>query len=38
MSDLITDTHGYVARDDTRKEIVVAFRGSIQLQDFITGP
>lgn len=28
MFDLISDTHGYVARDDTRKEIVVAFRGT----------
>jgi hypothetical protein len=28
MFDLLTDSHGYVARDDTRKEIVVAFRGS----------
>ncbi|KAL5510976.1 hypothetical protein ACEPAG_3695 [Sanghuangporus baumii] len=31
-----TNTQGYIARDDTRKEIIVAFRGSIQLQDFVT--
>lgn len=24
-------------RDDSRKEIVVSFRGSFQLQDFVTG-
>ncbi|KAH7906821.1 Alpha/Beta hydrolase protein [Hygrophoropsis aurantiaca] len=28
FTDLISSTHGYIARDDTRKEIVVAFRGS----------
>ncbi|KZW01242.1 alpha/beta-hydrolase, partial [Exidia glandulosa HHB12029] len=27
LFDLITDTHGYIARDDKRQEIVVAFRG-----------
>ena len=26
-----------MARDDDRQEIIVAFRGSIQLQDFVTG-
>ncbi|PAV15548.1 voltage-gated potassium channel [Pyrrhoderma noxium] len=31
-----TNTQGYVARDDDRQEIIVAFRGSIQLQDFVT--
>ncbi|KAF8152095.1 Alpha/Beta hydrolase protein [Mycena galopus ATCC 62051] len=36
MYDLITDTHGYVARDDTRKEIVVAFRGTVTPMNFIT--
>ncbi|KAJ7869018.1 Alpha/Beta hydrolase protein [Mycena leptocephala] len=36
MFDLLTDSHGYVARDDTRKEIVVAFRGSVTPANFIT--
>ncbi|KAF7361129.1 Alpha/beta-hydrolase [Mycena sanguinolenta] len=36
MFDLLTDTHGYVARDDKRKEIVVAFRGTVTPQNFIT--
>ncbi|KAJ7892556.1 Alpha/Beta hydrolase protein [Mycena olivaceomarginata] len=36
MWDLITDTHGYVARDDKRREVVVAFRGSITPANFIT--
>ncbi|KAJ7487040.1 Alpha/Beta hydrolase protein [Mycena latifolia] len=36
MFDLLTDSHGYVARDDTRKEIVVAFRGSVSPANFIT--
>ncbi|KAJ7347716.1 Alpha/Beta hydrolase protein [Mycena olivaceomarginata] len=36
MFDLISDTHGYVARDDTRKEIVVAFRGTVTPANFIT--
>ncbi|KAF7369497.1 Alpha/beta-hydrolase [Mycena venus] len=36
MFDLITDTHGYVARDDTRKEIIVAFRGTVTPANFIT--
>lgn len=31
-----TNTQGYIARDDNRKEIIVAYRGSIQLQDFVT--
>ncbi|KAJ7052004.1 Alpha/Beta hydrolase protein [Mycena amicta] len=36
MFDLLTDSHGYVARDDTRKEIVVAFRGSVSPANFVT--
>ncbi|KAJ7221296.1 Alpha/Beta hydrolase protein [Mycena pura] len=36
MWDLLTDTHGYVARDDKRKEVVVAFRGSVTPANFIT--
>ncbi|KAH7928960.1 alpha/beta-hydrolase [Leucogyrophana mollusca] len=28
FTDLISSTHGYIARDDTRKEIIIAFRGS----------
>ncbi|KAF7317276.1 Alpha/beta-hydrolase [Mycena chlorophos] len=36
MYDFVTDSHGYVARDDTRKEIVVAFRGSVSPNNFIT--
>ncbi|KAI5120004.1 hypothetical protein M0805_008465 [Coniferiporia weirii] len=31
-----TNTQGFIARDDTKQEIVVAYRGSIQFQDFIT--
>ncbi|KAJ7727596.1 alpha/beta-hydrolase [Mycena metata] len=30
--------HGFIARDDTRKEIVVSFRGSFSLADAATGP
>ncbi|KAJ7629248.1 Alpha/Beta hydrolase protein [Mycena polygramma] len=36
MFDLLTDSHGYVARDDTRKEIIVAFRGTVTPANFIT--
>ncbi|KAF7311873.1 Alpha/beta-hydrolase [Mycena indigotica] len=36
MFDLLTDSHGYVARDDKRAEIIVAFRGSVSPQNFIT--
>ena len=32
-----TDTQGIIARDDTRKEIVVAFRGSEHPLDFVIG-
>ncbi|KAJ6468611.1 Alpha/Beta hydrolase protein [Mycena vitilis] len=30
------DAHGFIARDDTRKEIVVSFRGSFDLVDVAT--
>ncbi|KAJ7623871.1 alpha/beta-hydrolase [Mycena polygramma] len=30
------DGHGFIARDDTRKEIVVSFRGSFSLEDVAT--
>jgi len=36
FSNIATNTQGFIARDDTRKEIVVSYRGSIQLQDFLT--
>ncbi|KAF7344007.1 Alpha/beta-hydrolase [Mycena venus] len=36
INDLLTDTQGFIARDDNRKEIVVALRGSTSAQDFIT--
>ncbi|THH07250.1 hypothetical protein EW145_g3508 [Phellinidium pouzarii] len=36
FSDKPTNTQGYITRDDDRKEIIVAYRGSIQLQDFVT--
>ncbi|KAJ7455870.1 alpha/beta-hydrolase, partial [Mycena latifolia] len=36
INDLLTDTQGFIARDDNRKEIVVALRGSTSVQDFIT--
>ncbi|KIM78843.1 hypothetical protein PILCRDRAFT_74960 [Piloderma croceum F 1598] len=36
FTDIITDTQGYIARDDTRKEIVVAFRGSQQIANVFT--
>ncbi|ETW78686.1 Lipase, class 3 [Heterobasidion irregulare TC 32-1] len=35
FNDFITDTQGFVARDDTRKEIVVALRGSTSPTDFV---
>jgi len=35
FSEVITDTQGFVARDDNRKEIVVALRGSTSLTDFL---
>ncbi|KAJ6480759.1 alpha/beta-hydrolase [Mycena vitilis] len=36
ISDEATDTQGFIARDDTRKEIVVALRGSSSAEDFNT--
>ncbi|KAA1471862.1 alpha/beta-hydrolase [Dentipellis sp. KUC8613] len=36
FTSLITDAHGFVARDDETKEIVVAFRGSKDLEDLLT--
>jgi len=32
---LVTDTQGFIARDDSRKEIVVAFRGSQKPSDLL---
>ncbi|KAI0301029.1 hypothetical protein B0F90DRAFT_375725 [Multifurca ochricompacta] len=37
FSNVLTHTHGFVARDDKRREIVVAFRGSHELADMVTG-
>lgn len=37
FSNVLTHTHGFVARDDGRREIVVAFRGSRELADMVTG-
>ncbi|KLO05084.1 alpha/beta-hydrolase [Schizopora paradoxa] len=31
-----TNTQGYIARDDTRQEIVVVYRGSFQIPDYLT--
>ncbi|KAJ6554231.1 alpha/beta-hydrolase [Mycena capillaripes] len=36
VNDVLTDTQGFIARDDTRKEIVVVLRGSTSAQDFLT--
>ncbi|KII92719.1 hypothetical protein PLICRDRAFT_482426 [Plicaturopsis crispa FD-325 SS-3] len=36
FSDLLTDTQGFIARDDERQEIIVAFRGSQEPGDAIT--
>ncbi|KAH9054312.1 alpha/beta-hydrolase [Lactarius vividus] len=36
FSNLLTHTHGFVARDEARREIVVAFRGSHELADVLT--
>ena len=33
----LTQTQGFVARDDMKKEIIVAFAGSEQIQDALTG-
>ncbi|PFH49794.1 hypothetical protein AMATHDRAFT_81145 [Amanita thiersii Skay4041] len=35
ISDIITDTQGFIARDDTKREIVVVLRGSTSLTDFV---
>ncbi|PAV23307.1 alpha beta-hydrolase [Pyrrhoderma noxium] len=32
----LTDTQGYIARDDKNQQIIVAFRGSQDLEDFFT--
>ena len=37
FNDITTSTEGFIARDDTRNEIIVSFRGSFELQDFDTG-
>lgn len=37
FANVLTHAHGFVARDDTRREIVVAFRGSYELADVLTG-
>jgi len=36
FTELITDTQGFIARDDIRKELVVAFRGSQQVANVFT--
>lgn len=36
FADAKTDTQGYVARDDTTKEIIVALRGSSSVQDIVS--
>jgi len=36
LNDVATDTQGFIARDDTKKEIVVALRGSTSATDFLT--
>ncbi|KAH9961559.1 alpha/beta-hydrolase [Russula dissimulans] len=36
FANVVTRVHGFVARDDTRQEIVVAFQGSHELVDIIT--
>ncbi|KAG6334587.1 hypothetical protein ID866_4497 [Astraeus odoratus] len=35
FTDIITSTHGFVARDDKRKELVVAFRGSKEVSSIL---
>lgn len=37
FSNVLTHAHGLVARDDSRREVVVAFRGSYELADMLTG-
>lgn len=36
FNNTLTDTQGYVARDDANKEIIVALRGSSSIEDFLT--
>jgi len=36
FSNVLTHTHGFVVRDDRRREIVVAFRGSHELANMVT--
>ncbi|VDC07553.1 unnamed protein product [Peniophora sp. CBMAI 1063] len=36
FTNLLTGVHGFVARDDGRQEVIVAFRGSQQLPDMLT--
>jgi len=36
FKNILTETQGFVARDDGRKEIVVALRGSLSVTDIIT--
>lgn len=36
FSNNLTDTQGFIARDDTRQEIIVSLRGSTTLQDYLT--
>ncbi|KZV72868.1 alpha/beta-hydrolase [Peniophora sp. CONT] len=36
FTNLLTGVHGFVARDDEREEVVVAFRGSQQIPDMFT--
>ncbi|EPQ56301.1 alpha/beta-hydrolase [Gloeophyllum trabeum ATCC 11539] len=36
FSNLTTDTQGFIARDDTRKEVAVVLRGSTSVEDFLT--
>lgn len=40
FAELVTDTNGFIVRDESRREIVVAFRGTdvATLTDYITGP
>ena len=37
FSNPVTHTRGFVARDDKRREVIVAFRGSRELSDMVIG-
>jgi hypothetical protein len=37
FADVITSTQGFIARDDTRNEFVVSFRGSREIASAIIG-